>query len=114
MEPGVVVPSVPPSQAQDMVAAGAVLVDIREAHEWAGARIPGATWLPMSAIDDWYPDLPTDGEILVYCHSGHRSRSVVRALVEQAGLDNVFDLTGGIVAWDEAGLPVDVGPLGDG
>jgi rhodanese-related sulfurtransferase len=43
--------------------------------------------------------------ILMYCQSGARSATVARSLVK-AGYTNVSNLSGGIMAWQNAGLPV--------
>jgi rhodanese-related sulfurtransferase len=74
------------------------------------ARIPGAELKPMSEINDWYVDLPRDRQIVFQCRTGARSAQVVHALITQAGFDNVINLSGGIVAWAEAELPVDTDP----
>ena len=101
------VPTVDAEEAATRLDAGALLVDVREQAEWDQARIPGAVHRPLATIDDWYPDLPTDRDIVVQCHTGGRSAQVVKALTSQAGMDNVFNLAGGIVAWANAGQPVD-------
>jgi rhodanese-related sulfurtransferase len=100
-------PSVSPEEAKALVEEGALLVDIREVEEWQAARIPGAEFKPLSTINDWWPDLPLDRTVVLYCRSGNRSAHAVNALVGQAGRTNVLNLTGGIIAWDRAGLPVE-------
>lgn len=77
----------------------AMLIDVREQDEWDDERIPGALFRPMSQINTWYPDLPKDRPVIVLCRTGQRSTSVVHALITQAGFDNVFNLSGGIVGW---------------
>lgn len=86
---------------------GALLVDCREQNEWDAARIPGAVLKPMSTVNDWYQDLPTDRPIVMQCRSGNRSGQIVSVLTAQVGMDNVVNLTGGILAWAEAGLPIE-------
>ena len=106
-------PKVPTVDAQDAasrIADGALLVDVREQTEWDEARIPGAVHRPIGTINDWFTDLPTDRDIVFQCHSGGRSAQVVMALSSQAGMDNVWNLAGGIVAWANAGHPVDYDP----
>lgn len=106
------VPAIAADDVADRLAAGAMLVDVRELNEWNAGRIPGATLKPMSEINDWYTDLPRDTDIIVQCRTGQRSGQVVKALIEQAGFERVYNLTGGIVAWANAGLEVE-GPLPD-
>jgi rhodanese-related sulfurtransferase len=101
------IPSVAVDDVDAMVADGAALIDIREQNEWDEARIPGAELKPMSAINDWYQDLPRDRTVILYCRSGQRSAQAVHALVTQAEFDNVLNMTGGIIAWAEAQLPIE-------
>ena len=61
----------------------------------------------MSTINDWYESLPRDTQVIVQCRSGGRSAQVVHALIEQAGFENVTNLTGGIIGWSHADLPVE-------
>ncbi len=101
------VPSVTPVDAVDMIADGALLIDVRERDEWDTERIPGAEFRPMSQINGWHADLPRDRTVIVQCNSGHRSGNVVHALMSQAGFDNLFNLSGGIVGWKFQNQPVE-------
>jgi len=104
------VPDVSPRDASQLLEAqDAVLIDIREPDEWAESRVPRAILRPMSTIREWYQDLPTDRPIIVLCRSGSRSHAVVHALTAQAGMTNVVNLRGGILAWAEDELPIDTG-----
>jgi rhodanese-related sulfurtransferase len=111
VEPEALVKNVLPTEAHDLVGGGAPLVDVREAPEWAEARIPGAQWMPMSTIGDWHGDLPRDGPVVVYCRTGVRSHAVVGALATRLGLSNLVNMAGGIVAWAAAGLPIEATPF---
>lgn len=93
-----------------MVEEGALLIDIRELDEWQMLRIPGAEFKPLSEIQDWFEALPRDVDIILQCRSGKRSAQATNALLTQAGFDRVFNLTGGLIAWHSANLPVDRGP----
>lgn len=101
------IPEVDPKEAADKVDSGALLIDVREPNEWQYAHIPGGELKPMSTINDWYADLPRDRTIVFYCRTGRRSDQVVRALIEQAGFSDVWNLVGGIVKWAEADLPLE-------
>lgn len=95
-----------PQEVQDRLVAGTIhLVDVREAHEFAQARIPGAMLYPMSGFDP--RALPADGarEVVLYCRSGGRTARAV-AMCEAAGVAVSAHLRGGLIAWVEAGLPV--------
>ena len=52
-------------------APGAILVDVREAEEYAAGHIPGAVHVPLSAIREI--DLPADAPLFLYCLRGTRS-----------------------------------------
>jgi rhodanese-related sulfurtransferase len=87
----------------------AVLIDVREADEFAAARIEGAVLAPLSAMPAaWQAlDLPADRKIVVMCLRGGRSHQVC-AFVGPAGPEGqpLYNMTGGIQAWHAAGLPV--------
>lgn len=100
-------PSITVDEVEDLVREGALLVDIREQDEWDEARIAGAEFKPMSTINDWWQELPTDRQVVLYCRSGNRSAHAVHALVGQAGMTNVLNLTGGILAWSASGREVE-------
>ncbi len=93
------VPKVSADEALDLMADGAVLVDVRERHEHEENRIPGSMLLSLSVIEVLAPmrfdDLDT--VIVVYCRSGRRSAEAAAILVE-LGFTNVYDL-GGINSW---------------
>ena len=104
------VPAVTAAEAAEMVENGALLIDIRELPEWVAMRIPGAEFKPMSQIQDWFEDLPRDQDIILQCRSGNRSAQATDALIRQAGFERVFNLTGGLIAWHSAALPIDRSP----
>jgi rhodanese-related sulfurtransferase len=92
-------------QVHDWLANGEILlVDVREANEYAFERIPGAVLYPLSTFDP--TALPTEGRRLVlHCASGMRSLRAAQAL-HAAGHHQLAHLAGGIQAWKAAGLPV--------
>lgn len=102
------VPTVTPGEAADLIADGAVLIDVRERDEWDTERVPGSEFRPMSTVNDWYADLPKDRQLILMCKVGSRSARVVDALISQAGFDNVVNLGGGIVGWKYAGLETEI------
>ena len=98
-----------PEEALEEIKAGGdfVLLDTREPHEYAEAHLDGAKLVPPAEvaeqIDDIAPD--TSQRLLVYCRTGKRSARAVHQL-EGLGYENVADVIGGIVDWQEKGLPV--------
>ncbi|HYD53976.1 MAG TPA: molybdopterin-synthase adenylyltransferase MoeB [Gemmatimonadaceae bacterium] len=76
------------------------LIDVREPHEWAIARIDGARLIPLGALGDAMGTLNPAREIVVHCKSGVRSARAVRQL-QEAGFANVRNLAGGILRWSD-------------
>ncbi|MCL2355874.1 MAG: rhodanese-like domain-containing protein [Defluviitaleaceae bacterium] len=76
-----------------------IILDVRTAEEFAAGKIPGALLLPDYLVNQRAEKiLPNkDAEILVYCHSGIRSREAAYELAS-LGYTNVWDF-GGINAW---------------
>ena len=85
---------------------GVYLLDVREPNEYAAGHIPGITLIPMGEVAARLSELPRDKEIIVTCRTGNRSSQVADLLREQ-GFTNVHNMTGGIVAWEEAGYAVE-------
>lgn len=83
-----------------------VVIDVREQWEYDEAHVPGVTLIPMGTIPNRLDDIPRDKEVIVMCRSGNRSGQVTEFL-RQAGFTNVHNMKGGILAWQEAGLPVE-------
>ena len=75
-----------------------VLLDVREPHEWAIARLPRARLLPLNDLPDALDTLVRSDEIVVYCHHGLRSAAAVDWLREQ-GFERARNLVGGIDRW---------------
>ena len=76
------------------------LIDVREPHEYAIARIEGARLAPLSAFRDVLPTLDASREFVVLCKSGIRSARVVR-LLQESGFGRVWNLAGGISRWSD-------------
>jgi molybdopterin/thiamine biosynthesis adenylyltransferase/rhodanese-related sulfurtransferase len=94
--------------------AGAVLVDVRDAHERALGTARGALGIARGDLEAdpaaHLPDL--DADILLICQSGRRSQFAAEALLAR-GYRNVASVAGGTVAWSNAGLPMDAPELDD-
>ena len=84
-----------------------VLLDVRTPEEYENGIIANSINIDFYA-DDFskkIAELDKDKTYLVYCRSGSRSNKTALMLNEK-GVKNVFDLDGGIQAWQAAGLPV--------
>lgn len=81
-----------------------LLVDVREAGEFAAARIHGAVLSPLSSFDPTTLPPPDKVRVIFHCGSGKRSAMAV-AKCQQAGINHHEHMTGGIQAWMAARLP---------
>ncbi|MDR7416655.1 MAG: molybdopterin-synthase adenylyltransferase MoeB [Armatimonadota bacterium] len=100
-------PEVTVAQASEWLGR-AQFVDVREAWEVAQAHIPGMHWIPMGEVETRYGEIARDRPVVVYCASGQRSGKVTEWL-RARGYDNVYNLAGGILAWQNAQQPVATG-----
>lgn len=97
------VPETDVSLAAARAEAGEVLLlDVREADEWAAGHAPQAMHAPLSRLS--LDDVPADRPVVAVCRSGNRSGQATAALVA-AGRD-VVNMAGGMKRWAAGGLPV--------
>ena len=104
--------TVTPERAAELVNEGAVLIDIREAGEYASENIPGARHHALSQIDAQHPVRAGDTVLIFHCKSGARTNMNAQKLAASAGKCEVYLLGGGIEAWKRAGLPTSRQPAG--
>lgn len=97
---------VSPQEGQQLLAQGALLVDVREPDEYTEVHAQGAQLMPLSEFESRYSDLPKDKPLLMICRSGARSARAGEYLLAH-GYSDVTNLAGGTLAWKEAGLPVE-------
>ncbi len=85
----------------------ALVVDVREPHEYAAGRIPDARLMPLRQIGNHMDALreQSDRPIILSCRTGSRSEMVCRFLHEN-GFDNIYNLAGGLMGWRLANLPL--------
>ena len=84
-----------------------LLVDVREAEEYAAGHIAGALFNPLSRFDP--AKLPVAGEgqrVVIYCRSGRRSVTAMEQARLAGRRDADTHFGGGILAWLNAGEPV--------
>ncbi len=84
-----------------------VVIDVRTPAEFAEGHIARAEVVDVSAADfaDRIGQLDRSATYLVYCHSGNRSGQAT-ALMASLGFASVYDLEGGIIAWQGSGAPL--------
>ncbi len=86
-------------------------LDVRTASEVRHGTIPGAMHIPTPRVRRHLDELRQragQGPIVVYCHSGMRSASVAHLLTRQ-GFAEVYNLQGGMMAWQSQGQPTTQG-----
>lgn len=82
----------------------AVIVDVREQDEFLAAHIPGATLLPLSRFSPaGLPEVPPGKRLLIHCRSGQRCGMAAMLLAASGYQEPIFRLSGGIMAWAQAG-----------
>ena len=100
-------PTINPAQARNLVAKGAILIDIREADEHAREKIPGAQNLPSSKFDEADLAAHQGKQVIFHCKSGARTQANASRIASKLnGTCEAFIVEGGIDAWRKAGLPV--------
>ena len=84
-----------------------LLVDIRPVGEFGQGHIVGCKHLPMGELKSRLGELEKhkDRPVIAYCRSGSRSAAACDLLTKQ-GFTQVYNLQGGIMAWENANLPV--------
>lgn len=99
---------VSPKEAAEMHAAKkAIIVDVREDDEWQEQHIPGALHIPLSQLDKRMDELKKQqSPLIMQCRSGKRSAKAQAAL-KAAGFADVYNLEGGLMAWQQQGLSVE-------
>ena len=83
---------------RERTAGSFTLLDVRQPNEYQTGHVPGAVLLPLPELPDRLDEVDHRRPIVVYCRSGNRSRSA-SALLAGDGTE-VFNLAGGILAWD--------------
>jgi sulfur-carrier protein adenylyltransferase/sulfurtransferase len=93
--------------AQEIEGGDAVLIDTREPHEFQEARLEGGKLVPPGLLADEIPTAAPDksARTILYCRSGNRSYKAAEQM-QALGYTDVASMAGGILAWQEQGLPV--------
>jgi rhodanese-related sulfurtransferase len=97
----------PAAAVQLMNKEDVVVLDVREPSETVGGKIAKAIQIPVGAVAKRVDELEKfkDKTLLVYCKSGARAGIACKELSKN-GFDKVYSLNGGLLAWQDAHLPV--------
>lgn len=102
-------PWVDPAQATHLInREDALVLDVREANEFAAGHVLGAKNVPLARMETAGGDFmkKKDRPVIVYCDSTDRSGKALAAL-KKHGFTRVANLSGGLKAWQDAGLPLE-------
>ncbi len=96
-------------QAEQAIREADVLIDVREADEYAAGHVPGAVLIPRGMLEFRLSNTPAmeprDLKFVLYCKTSGRAALAACALHDMGYL-NVRSIAGGFDAWVEAGKPV--------
>jgi rhodanese-related sulfurtransferase len=97
----------PAAAVQLMNKEDVVVLDVREPSETVGGKIAKAIQIPVGAVAKRVDELEKfkDKTLLVYCKSGARAGIACKELSKN-GFDKIYSLNGGLLAWQDAHLPV--------
>lgn len=87
-----------PEQAQQLLAQGVQLADIRDEHSFSNGHIPGAVQLGNHNLAAFIEQAELNQPLIVCCYHGNSSQSAAAYLAEQ-GFSQVFSLDGGFALW---------------
>ena len=76
------------------------LIDVREPHEYQIANL-GGELIPLAQVEGQADKISRDKQVVVHCRSGARSGNAILLLEQKFGLNNLYNLKGGILAWSD-------------
>lgn len=97
----------PHAATQLMNSEDALVLDVREDAEYKQGHLANAVHIPLGQLNQRVKELDKyrGRNVVAYCRTGNRSNTAA-SLLRRQGFDTVFNLAGGIVAWQNANLPV--------
>ena len=82
------------------------ILDVRSSQEFKqDGHIAGATLITLNDLPNKLKQVPTDRMVVCVCRSGARS-SAAYGVLKQAGYTNIRNLSGGMMGWQSAKMPV--------
>src|ERR671936_349127 len=101
---------VDPKDVHEVIGNGAVIVDVREQHEFEESHLPGAVHVPRGHLDSRIEGAAPDKSqrVITYCAQGNRSALAAKTMQELLGYQKVESMTGGITLWKDRGYEVEV------
>ena len=97
------------ADAEPAIREASVLVDVREADEFAAGHLPGAVHISRGMLEFRFSGMPAlqprDIRVVLYCKTSGRA-ALAGVALQEMGYLNVQNLAGGFDAWVAAGKPV--------
>jgi len=87
----------------------AVVIDVRESNEYQQGHVMDALHIPVGSLNNQLKVLEKyrESPLILMCHSGHRSANAC-SILKKNGFEKLYNLSGGITAWQNANLPLTV------
>lgn len=103
-------PSVTVEEAFELSKEGAVIIDVRQPEELEEIAydVKNIIHIPLGELESRLAEVPKDKQVIVACRSGKRSGKAYDILNEN-GFTNIANMEGGILEWQEKGLPTITG-----
>jgi hydroxyacylglutathione hydrolase len=92
--------------AEKLARAAVLVLDVRDRSEQIAGSMPGALNIPLGEVMKRIDEIPRDKPIVLHCQGGGRS-AIATSILEQHGITDTANLTGGFTAWKQGGHPVE-------
>ncbi len=96
--------TISPAKAVEAQTNGALVIDVRESHEFRAGHAPGAKNISVQVIERRLGEIPKERQIIVVCQSGMRSQQAAEILSRNGY--QVLNVSGGMIGWQRAGMKV--------
>ena len=96
------------TELEKLIAAGSLLIDVRETDEFVAGHVPTAISIPLSTVQDRVDEFRHQGTVYVICQVGGRSMRACQYLAD-FDIDNLVNIAGGTTGWIALGNDVVTG-----
>ena len=96
------------TELEKLIAAGSLVIDVRETDEFAAGHVPTAISIPLSTVQDRVDEFRHQGTVYVICPVGGRSMRACQYLAD-FDINNLVNIAGGTTGWIALGNDVVTG-----
>ena len=96
------------TELEKLIAAGSLVIDVRETDEFAAGHVPTAISIPLSTVQDRVDEFRHQGTVYVICQVGGRSMRACQYLAD-FDINNLVNISGGTTGWIALGNDVVTG-----